>query len=342
MRVHPFTPEIAADWDRFVQAQPGGTPFHLTCWKRSIEKTFGYDSCYCYAERDGEITAVAPVFAIHNWIVGRCLVSTPFAVYGGICAADPTSEQALVEHLKDIAGKGQVDYLELRFRERNLLPDFVANRLYSTFTTTLSPDHEANLKRLPKDTRYMIRKAAKAGLKTKRGFDQVSDFYRLLATSMRRLGTPAFPRALFQHLVEEFKENADLLLVYAGERPVSGVFSFRFRQSVLPYYAGAAPEATTLAANNFMYAELMRIAAEEGIREFDFGRSKSGTGAYAFKTQWNMDVQQLTYQVHLVRRKDLPNFSPVNPKFELATRVWKRLPLPLATWLGPRVVRWFP
>ena len=188
----------------------------------------------------------------------------------------------------------------------------------------------------------MIRKAAKAGLKTKRGFDQVSDFYRLLATSMRRLGTPAFPRALFQHLVEEFKENADLLLVYVGERPVSGVFSFRFRQSVLPYYAGAAPEATTLAANNFMYAELMRIAAEEGIREFDFGRSKSGTGAYAFKTQWNMDVQQLTYQVHLVRRKDLPNFSPVNPKFELATRVWKRLPLPLATWLGPRVVRWFP
>ena len=342
VRVRSFAPEMAEEWDRFVLGQPGGTLFHLVSWKRAIERTFGYEPCYLYAERGGEITGVAPVFAIKNWIVGRCLVSTPYAAYGGICAADQESEQVLIEHLKDLAHSRQVEYLELRFRQRELLPSFALNSLYFTFSAPLSPDHEANLKRLPKDTRYMVRKAGKAGLKTQRGLHQLADFYRLFTISMKRLGTPTFPRALFENLAEEFAGKTDLMLVYAGDKPVTGVFSFRFRDAILPYYAGAAAEATALAANNFMYAELMRVASEEGVREFDFGRSKRGTGAFAFKTQWNMRVEPLTYQVHLVKRKDVPNFSPVNPKFELATRLWKRIPLPLTTWLGPQVVRWFP
>jgi lipid II:glycine glycyltransferase (peptidoglycan interpeptide bridge formation enzyme) len=133
-----------------------------------------------------------------------------------------------------------------------------------------------------------------------------------------------------------------LLLVYAGAQPVTGVFSFRYRDVILPYYAGASPDATAMAANNFMYAELMKNAVEQGLRHFDFGRSKKGTGAYAFKMQWNMNVETLTYQVHLVRRKEMPNFSQANPRFQLATRLWKQMPLGLTTWLGPRVVRWFP
>lgn len=340
--VRPFTRDIAERWDRFVLGQPGGTLFHLIPWMRAIEKTFGYEPCYVYAERGGEISGVVPVFLVSNWIVGKCLISTPYAVYGGVCAADAESEHALLEHLKTLAHSQETDYLELRFRQREMLPGFAANPLYFAFTAPLSPDHEANLKRLPKDTRYMIRKAAKAGLRAQRGLEQLGDFYRLFAQSLKRLGTPVFPRALFENLMNEFSGSVDLLLIYAGLKPVSGVFSFRFRDTILPYYAGAGPEAGPLAANNFMYSELMKNSAEEGLRFFDFGRSKKGTGAYAFKTQWNMNVEQLTYQVHLVRRKELPNFSPLNPKFELATRVWKKIPLPITAWLGPRVVRWFP
>jgi hypothetical protein len=81
---------------------------------------------------------------------------------------------------------------------------------------------------------------------------------------------------------------------------------------------------------------------QKGIRVFDFGRSKKGTGSYAFKTQWNMTEEPLHYGVHLVRRKTVPNFSPVNPKFERATRIWQKLPAWLTTAVGPHVVRWFP
>lgn len=340
--VRSFEPDLAARWDRFVCGHPGGTLFHLTGWKRVLERNFFYEPRYLYAERNETISGVAPVFFISNWVMGRCLLSLPFAAYGGICASDPESEQALLRHLRELAASERVDFLELRSRNGELSPGFSSNPRYATFSAPLDPDHEANLKRLPRDTRYMIRKAEKAGLRARNGMDQLGEFYRLLALSYQRLGTPVFPRTLFESLAQEFPDRTDLLVVYSGDKPVSGVFSFFFRDTVLPYYAGAAPEAPSLAANNFMYAELMKQAAASGYRRFDFGRSKKGTGAYAFKTQWNMTVESLNYQVHLVGRKTVPNFSPLNPKFQLATRVWQRLPLWLTTRMGPRVVRWFP
>jgi len=337
-----FAPHDAERWDRFVMDQPQGTFFHLTGWKRVIEKTFGYQPRYLYTAQGSQITAVAPLFSVSNWVLGKCLLSVPFGVYGGICAIGPESDETLLSHLKQLARTERVEYLELRNRKSGPRPEFHSNTLYSTFTTELSTDLEANRKRLPRDTRYMIRKAEKAGLQTRHDLDQMKDFYTLFVESMRRHGTPVFPRTLFDNLADEFQDRMDLLMVYAGAKPVAGVVSFLYRDTILPYYAGAGPEAPGLAANNLMYWELMRYAAQAGFRWFDFGRSKRNTGSFAFKSQWNMTVEPLDYQVFLVNRKTVPNFSPVNPKFELATRVWRRLPLRLTKHLGPRLVRWFP
>lgn len=340
--IRSFSPDIAEQWDRFVQRRPDASIFHTTGWARVIEKTFGYKPCYFYSERNGEITGIAPLFSISNWVVGNCMLSVPLAVYGGICAVDAESEQSLLHHVKDLAVSRHVDFLELRNRKGSLLAGFHANTRYATFYGSLSEDPAANLKRLPKDTRYMIRKSQKAGLRSQQGVDQLDVFYKLMAWNFWNLGTPAFPQALLKNMIQEFGDRAHLLVVYADSRPVSGVLSLFFRDTVLPYYAGSSPEANRLAASNFMYWELMTIAAEKGFRCFDFGRSKLGTGAYAFKSQWNMTIEPLNYQVFLVKRKTAPDFSPLNPRFERAARLWKRVPLPVATWLGPRVVRWFP
>jgi len=332
----------AERWDRFVLEHPNGTFFHQMAWKRVLEKTFDHQAQYIYAERDGRIVAVAPVFMVSNWMVGRCLVSSPLASYGGICAADKESEKALLEFLKRQAQDQQVDYLELRNPAGGTLPGFVRNPRYSSFSLALSKDPEAVLKGLPKDIRYMIRKAEKADLHVRRGPELLDEFYRLFAINMRRLGTPVFPRSLFANLIDEFAKQIDVLVVYAGQEPVASAMSFLFRDTMHPYYIGGLPVARDLAANNFLWWELMKFAAQAGMNTFDFGRSKKGTGAYAFKKKWNPKITDLDYQVFLVKRRTAPNFSPANPKFELATKVWSRLPLWLTTKLGPRVVRWFP
>ena len=340
--VHEFRTGDADRWDQFVLSQPEGSFFHLVAWKRAIERTFGFQSFYFYSERDGQITAIVPLFFVANWVIGDCLHSVPFAVYGGICAADQESRDVLLAHVKQLAVRKQVEHLDLHQRNGESIPGFHTNTLYSSFTTPLSANPETNLKKLPRDTRYMIRKGEKAGLRAQHGLEQMNDFYGLFCESMRRLGTPVFPRALFENLMQEFGSQVDLTMIYSGARPISGVMSFKFRDTFLPYYAGANSMAPVLAANNFMYWHLMKFAAEHGFRSFDFGRSKKDTGAFHFKSQWGMTVESLKYQVYLVRRKTVPNFSPVNPKFEMATRIWRKLPLGLTKHLGPRVVRWFP
>jgi FemAB-related protein (PEP-CTERM system-associated) len=330
-----------AAWDRFV-ARQGGTFFHLTGWKRAIEKTYGFKSCYQMAMKDGEISAIAPLFSISNWVMGNCLVSLPMAVYGGIVAADGNSGENLRSHLMSMATRQNVEHLELRQRDGGIAEGFHHNPLYVTFGKELLADHDANMKDLPRDTRYMVRKGAKNGLTARHGVEQLDAFYQLFGVSMHRHGTPVFPKAMLKNFIAEFGDHVDLMMVYAGEEPVSGVFSFIHGNAILPYYAGAGPTATKLAANNFMYWELMKWAVDRGLRWFDFGRSKKGTGSYEFKTQWNMKMETLDYQLFLVKRKEVPNFSPLNPKFDRAAKMWQKLPFSLSTWMGPHIVKWFP
>jgi FemAB-related protein (PEP-CTERM system-associated) len=342
LAVRSFQKGDAERWDRFVYQHPGGTFFHQTAWMRAVERTFEHKAEYVLGEREGRVVAVAPLFRVSNWMVGTCLISSPLAAYGGILAEDAEAEKAVLEHLKNRAQEQQVDYLELRNPSGGTLPGFVPNTRYAGFSMPLKKDAEALLKSLPKDIRYMIRKAEKADLRIERGPERLDEFYRLFTINMRRLGTPVFPRSLFVHLLEEYGKQIDVLIVYAGSQPVASAVSFLFRDTMHPYYIGGVPLARDLAANNFLWWELMKFAAQSGMSTFDFGRSKKGTGAHAFKKKWNPTITDLDYQVLLVKRKTAPNFSPANPKFGLATQVWSRLPLFLTNRLGPRIVRWIP
>jgi FemAB-related protein (PEP-CTERM system-associated) len=342
VKIGLLDPSATAEWDRFVLSHKEASFFHLTKWKKVLEKTFGYKPYYFYAERDGRISGIAPLFLVENWVIGRCVHSSPFSAYGGLCATDEKSAEVLLDHVKKFAIGQKSGYLELHQRNSPIFPDFHRNSLYVTFTTQLSPNLEANWKKLPRDTRYMVRKGEKAGLRTQHGFEQMGHFYALFSESMRRLGTPVFPKAFFENLLTEFGNQIDLMVVYSGSEAVSGVISFLFRDTILPYFAGASSAAPRLAANNFMYWQLMKLATERGLRSFDFGRSKKSTGAFAFKSQWGMTVEPLNYQVFLVRRKTVPNFSPVNPTFEFAGRLWGHLPRWMARAVGPRVIGWFP
>jgi FemAB-related protein (PEP-CTERM system-associated) len=342
VNVVPFEDSCAGKWDAFVLLHPKGTFFHQIGWKRVMEKTYGYFPLYFYAERGGQITGVAPVFLISSWVTGRCLMSLPFAVYGGICAADKESEEALLNHLEELAGRLNVEFLELRNRDGGVRPGYFANPRYATFTIPLVSEPGLVYDSFPKDIRYMIRKGEKAGLRVRRGFQLLDQFYALMTLNLRRLGTPAFPRSLFENLIHEYRNQVDLTVVYAGDKAIAGGMSFFFRKWMQPYYIGATEESKVLAANNFLWWELIRLGAERGCQTFDFGRSKKESGNYAFKKKWNPNIESLDYQVRPFRRKDLPNFSPANPRFQLATILWKKVPLGLTRLVGPRVVRWFP
>jgi FemAB-related protein (PEP-CTERM system-associated) len=184
----------------------------------------------------------------------------------------------------------------------------------------------------------MIRKGQRFDLRSEIDTDS-RRLHRVYSESVRNLGTPVFSRRYFDELKQEFGSACEFLVVTHGNQAVSAVMSFYFRDEVLPYYGGGTAGARALAANDFMYWEVMRRACEHGSRVFDFGRSKRGTGAYDFKKNWGFQAQPLSYQFIMRRGVKPPEINPLNPKFRIFIEAWKRLPLPIANRLGPHIVR---
>jgi hypothetical protein len=84
---------------------------------------------------------------------------------------------------------------------------------------------------------------------------------------------------------------------------------------------------------------LLRRACERGLRTFDYGRSKRGTGSFDFKRNWGFEPTPLAYEFRLFDRESIPENNPLNPKYRAAIALWRRLPLRVANALGPHVVR---
>jgi FemAB-related protein (PEP-CTERM system-associated) len=324
-------------WDEFVDRCPEASFFHKAGWKTVLDRAYGHPTLYLYAERDGEIEGVLPLAQVKSLLFGNTLVSTPFCVYGGIAAVNEEAETALSNAACDHAKKLGVDALELR-NQRPSDRQWPTKDLYVTFRKEIDPDPEVNMKAIPRKQRAMVRKGIKAGLIGERSSDW-QRLYRVYSESVRNLGTPVFPAKYFRILTEVFGSDCDVLMITHEGEDVAGVMSFYFRDEVLPYYGGSTGQARALKANDFMYWELMRLSAEQGLRIFDYGRSKEGTGSYSFKKNWGFTPEPLHYEYFLVKTDQVPDINPMNPKYQLFIKAWKKLPLPVANLVGPLLAR---
>ena len=328
----------AARWDAFVESAPDATFFHRRGWREVIEGCFGHRTHYLLAERAGEMVGVLPLAEVKSFLFGHALVSLPFCAVAGVAAADAEAGAALRRAAKALGERLGVAHLELRHPAARE-PAWPQQSLYAGFRKRLEPKAEANMLAIPRKQRAMVRKGIKQGLAAEAD-DGVERFFALYADNVHRHGTPPLPKRYFEALRRVFGADTEILTVVdAGGRPVSSVFSFYFRDEVLPYYAGDCVAARDLAANDFKYWELMRRACERGFQVFDFGRSKQGTGPYDFKRNWGFEPAPLAYEYCLYRRKSIPENNPLNPKYRAMIAVWRRLPIGVANAIGPHVVK---
>jgi FemAB-related protein (PEP-CTERM system-associated) len=327
----------SAAWDAFVQKSPQASFFHRAGWKRVIEASFNHDCHFLYARRGEAIVGVLPLVHIRSRIFGHSLVSTGFTVGGGPVATDKETLAALDERAVALAEKLDVDYLEYRSRTPVHADWAQKSGLYAGFRRAIDPSVERNMTAIPRKQRAMVRKGIAAGL-TSRIDSDIDTLHHIYAVSVRNLGTPVFGKSYFRNLVEEFGNDVDIVTVAKDGQPLASVMNFYFRDEVLPYYGGGLNEARPVAANDFMYWEVMRRACERGYRQFDFGRSKVGTGAFAFKKNWGFEPEPWTYEFK-VRRGGIPDVNPLNPKYRLFIAAWQRLPIAVAKLAGPHIVR---
>lgn len=333
----------AGAWDQFVAASRAATPFHSRAWVEAVSAATGHRA-HVFATTDaaGSITGLLPLHHIRSPLFGAALVSSGFAVGGGILADDAHSAAALAHAAVGLASQLGVRTIELRGGPASAAPGWsVEQGTYAGFVGDLAADDEAQLLAIPRKQRAEVRKALESDLTITTGTSEAEqrDHYRVYATSVRNLGTPVFPRALFAEVIARFGDDADILTVRDKGRAIASVLSLYWRGTVMPYWGGGLAEARKARANELMYFALMRHARARGCTCFDFGRSKVGTGPFAYKKNWGFEPEPLAYARWLADGQAPRDTNPTSAKYRLQVGLWKRLPLWLANAVGPHIAR---
>jgi FemAB-related protein (PEP-CTERM system-associated) len=325
--------------DAFVRAHPGMAIFHLPQWSRAVERGTGQRAHYLVAEQGGAVRGVLPLTHVRSRLFGNALVSVGFGTGGGILAADDRAAEALAAAAWDLTRALGCASVELR---GGAVPDGwqAGEGVYSSFARGLPGDGEALLLSIPRRQRAEVRRALASDLTCSAGADarHCDAHYRVYAESVRNLGTPVFPRRLFDAALDAFGDEADIVIVWKGGEPLAALLNFYVGGTGQPYWGGGTRAARDWRANDLVYFEMMRRAIERGCTRADFGRSKVGTGPWSRKRIWGFEETPLVYATRAVGGY-AREINPLSPKYRLQVAAWQRLPLWLANRIGPPIAR---
>jgi FemAB-related protein (PEP-CTERM system-associated) len=329
--------------EAFLANHPDTTPFHRPDWLLAVARGTGNRALMLLIEHGGELTGCVPLSDVHSPIFGRVLASSGFAVGGGLVAAEGAETGPIFAALEELAGRISCPTIELRGGHMPAGRTGWALRsdAHCGFVAPLAEGDEALLLAIPRKQRAEVRKGLEFDLTVEVGTEAADRavHYQVYAESVRNLGTPVFPRALFAAVLDAFGEDADILTVRHQGRAIASVLSLYHRGAVLPYWGGGAHDARRLRANDRMYYELMRHARARGCDQFDFGRSKTGSGAYHFKRNWGFTPEPLTYATWTAPGAPIRDANPNSTGNAALAGLWRRLPLPIANRVGPWIAR---
>jgi FemAB-related protein (PEP-CTERM system-associated) len=338
------TIRIAADsdasaWDAYVASRPDRTGYHVWAWRRVFARAFGHESIYLMAGEGDRVTGVLPLVYIESAIFGRSMTSLPFVNYAGVLADTDEIGTALVEAAGAEAHARKCRHVELRHMARHF-PSLPCRQHKVTMHLALS---QGMWDRLDRKVRNQIRKAQKSGLVAESGGVELRpDFYAVFARNMRDLGTPVYSPRVFDEVLATFPDATRLHVVRLEGKPVAAGLTFTHDGTVEVPWASSVRDYNALCPNHLLYWDVMERAVTAGCHTLDFGRSTPGEGTFKFKEQWGARPIPLHWEYRLNNGASLPNLGPANPKYRLVIEAWKRLPLPIATSLGPHIVRSIP
>lgn len=329
-------------WDSYVSSHDEATGYHRWAWRSVFERGLGHPCFYLSAWAGDRIVGVLPVVKVKSVLFGRALSSLPYVNYGGVLADSPAIATQLMKAAEKLAHDEGLDHVVLRHR-RQVFPDLPARTHKVTMVAPMETSATAMWEALDKKVRNQVRKAEKSGLTIVTGGEELlDDFYRIFARNMRDLGTPVYGRELFLEIVRAEPVDARLHVVYLANEAIAGALSYEYGDTLEVPSASSLREHRPLCPNHLLYWTMIQQAIANGRRRFDFGRSSPGDGTFQFKEQWGGQPEPLFWEYRLLGDAALPTDDRQSDKYQRKIEAWKKLPLPIARMLGPRIARCVP
>ncbi|OQY09057.1 MAG: hypothetical protein B6I30_10425 [Desulfobacteraceae bacterium 4572_187] len=362
------------EWDLYVQSHPGATLYHLSGWLRVIQQTYGHQTYYLTALKTdknvrtiekgnpaGAVAGILPLVHMNHFLLGKSLVSIPFFDLGGILADNDEIENTLLQKAVALARELKVEHIELRHTTplRSINASSKHNALnpndfskchelpavnYSTRThkvrmlMDLPESSDILMRSFKAKLRSQIKKPIKEGLHVKTGgMDLLDDFYNVFLINMRDLGSPVHSKKMMTNVLREFSEDSRIFIVYKDRQPLACSLTVSFNGVLENPWASSLRHYSRLNPNMLLYWSMIEHAADNGYRQFDFGRSTPGEGTYKFKKQWGAAPETLHWNYIYLKSQVVEEKSDGKSKFDQAIRYWQRLPVAVTKYIGPMI-----
>ncbi len=339
IRIHTCT-EIDRDrWDEYVDGHSECTSYHRWSWKPLFEDVFGWPGIYLLAEQQGAVRGILPLIK-QKCMMRSYLSSMPHLKGGGIVADSSEVEKLLFESAVEIARQCDATYLELRHLTQHDLP-VVMRRDKVGAILPIEADEKERLRRLDGKTRNLVRKSLTYGMTAEfGGAELLPEFYEVYRHNMHDLGSPVYSRRFFSEILNRFPNESQICITRLDGKEVAGAFIIGFRGTLEVGWASSYRKALKLKPNMFLYWSILSFAADRGYKFLDFGRSSRDSGTYEFKMQWGAVPSDLYWGYW--RANEVATTEARGGGMQLASRIWRRLPVTFTNVLGPQLIRHIP
>jgi FemAB-related protein (PEP-CTERM system-associated) len=330
-------------WNKYLDDAADANFYQRFEWQQLNQAHFGHPIYPIVSQDENGINGVLPIVFIKSRLFGRILCSMPFVNFGGVCADRIEVEKNLVQHAMKLAAEVNADYLELRSSKSSSLGLEESTRKVS-MVIRLEDGHESIWTGFKSKHRKNIKRAYKYDVNIRTGHAElVDDFYHVMSHSWRDLGTPFYKKRYFEELFDYFSDqDLKIFAVYMNGQPISVAMNGYFKQTVEGMWMGTIKEYRKLQPTYILYWEMIKDCCERGYSSFHLGRSTADSTGETFKKKWNAEIKQLYWQYYMPDGNEMPQLNVDNTKYKLAIDAWKKLPLPVAGFLGPLISKSIP
>ena len=344
MTVYTLDPLKDPRWKEFVEAHPAASVFHTPPWLEALRLTYGYEPVvFTTSPPQSRLTNGIAFCRISSWLTGRRMVSLPFADHCEPLLETDDASQELVEFLRALIKGNNWKYIEIRPRSSSLLAQVSCREKGSSFcfhVIHLDAPVEALFSNLQKSSiQRSIRRAEREGVTCEKGRSEalLSKFYGLMLKTRRRHNLPPQPISWFRNLISCLGERLTICLASKSGEPIASILTLSHRATLVYKYGCSDERYHNLGPVPLLFWDAIREAKENGLHEFDLGRSDlTNPGLITFKTRLGAKASTLEY----VRFSAAQSAPAVEDRgMRMAKRLFSCMPNGLLTTAGKLLYR---
>ena len=344
--VSSFNPLTDSRWPGFLADHPEASVFHTREWLSAIQRTYAYEPIAFTTSQGGELRNAVLFCQVNSWLTGKRLVSLPFSDHCQPLAVGDELDSILT-HIQNQCLSRRQKYVEFRPLPGRHAPalraGFHQSEAFSFQSIDLQPELEAIYKGFHDSCiRRKIKKAEKEKLSYEAGQspELLRHFRHLLLITRRRHKLPPQPAAWFENIMGCLGPMATIHLVSKDQMPAASIVTLTYKTKLVYKYGCSDGRFNSLGGTPFLFWKAIQKAKENGILEFDLGRSGiDDKGLIEFKRHLGAGHSELNYYRNIKIKPPKNVIEPAVSLSRLAREALVRLPDSLLAGVGELMYR---